>query len=170
MVACLSEEVVYPERNMPIGIVGSLVISATIYVLVSLVVIGMAPIDLLGEKVPIVNALLANACCTHDEQVQPMLHLLCLHSSACTPLVAHGIGLWWSSCVLWSHLWINDGYLYESHGTTTHLLSHGTRWIVVWCVWNCRSSRHEYRREEFSLPESWHPCWHALSNSNPLPI
>jgi len=86
MVACLSEEVVEPERNMPIGIVGSLVISAAIYVLVSLVVIGMAPIDLLGNKVPIVNALLANACCTHDQQLQDETSMSCL-TSTCVPLL-----------------------------------------------------------------------------------
>lgn len=88
MVACLSEEVVDPERNMPIGIVGSLVISATIYVLVSLVVIGMAPIDLLGTKVPIVNALLANACCTHDQQLEPNAAVECLNTSIyCVPVL-----------------------------------------------------------------------------------
>jgi APA family basic amino acid/polyamine antiporter len=86
MVACLSEEVVQPEINMPIGIVGSLIISATIYVLVSLVVIGMAPIDLLGDKVPIVNALLANACCTHSQQVESNAAMECL-SQTCTPVL-----------------------------------------------------------------------------------
>jgi len=70
MVSCLSEEVKNPERNMPIGIVGSLVASSIVYCVVSLTVVGMAPIELLGEDVPIVNALLANACCTYDEQVQ----------------------------------------------------------------------------------------------------
>eukprot|EP00977_Amphora_coffeiformis_P014467 scaffold4060_cov190-Amphora_coffeaeformis.AAC.1 len=69
MVACLSEEVKNPARNMPIGIIGSLLVSMTIYVSVSIVVVGMAPISLLGEDVPIINALLANACCTHEEQV-----------------------------------------------------------------------------------------------------
>lgn len=86
MVACLSEEVINPERNMPIGIVGSLVISATIYVSVSLVVIGMAPYDLLGQEVPITNALLANACCTHEQQLMDDAALECLRS-ACLPLL-----------------------------------------------------------------------------------
>lgn len=86
MVACLSEEVIHPERNMPIGIVGSLVISATIYVSVSLVVIGMAPYELLGQEVPITNALLANACCTHQQQLEVDAALVCLHT-ACTPLL-----------------------------------------------------------------------------------
>ena len=69
MVACLSEEVISPERNMPMGIVGTLAATTAIYVSVTLVVIGMAPFDLLGGDVPIVNALLANGCCTHDEQL-----------------------------------------------------------------------------------------------------
>jgi basic amino acid/polyamine antiporter, APA family len=68
MVASLSEEVVNPERNMPIGIVGSLVATTCIYVSVSLAVVGMAPVSLLGENVPVINSLLVNAYCTHSEQ------------------------------------------------------------------------------------------------------
>ena len=68
MVASLSEEVINPSKNMPIGIVGSLVASTLIYVVVSLSVVGMAKFDFLGETVPIVNALMANACCSHSEQ------------------------------------------------------------------------------------------------------
>lgn len=68
MVSCLSEEVMNPARNMPIGIMGSLFVSMSIYVAVSLVVVGMAPVSLLGEETPIVQALLANACCSHHEQ------------------------------------------------------------------------------------------------------
>jgi basic amino acid/polyamine antiporter, APA family len=67
MVSCLSEEVQNPERNMPIGIIGSLGASMVIYVTVSLVVVGMAPISILGENTPIVNALLSNGCCTNDQ-------------------------------------------------------------------------------------------------------
>jgi APA family basic amino acid/polyamine antiporter len=70
MVASLSEEVVNPERNLPIGIVGSLIVSTLIYVSVSLAVVGMAPFRYLGETIPIVNAVLVNACCTHAEQVE----------------------------------------------------------------------------------------------------
>lgn len=72
MVASLSEEVIHPERNMPIGIVGSLVVSALIYVIVSLCVVGMAPFRYLGDVIPIVNALAVNACCTHQEQLTHM--------------------------------------------------------------------------------------------------
>jgi basic amino acid/polyamine antiporter, APA family len=73
MVACLSEECINPERNMPIGIVGSLAVSMTIYVSVSLVVVGMAPVHLLGHDTPIVNVLLANACCTPAQQQLQLL-------------------------------------------------------------------------------------------------
>lgn len=56
MVACLAEEVHEPQRTLPKGIIGSLLISMTIYVSVSLVVTGMAPVDVLGNEVPLVNA------------------------------------------------------------------------------------------------------------------
>jgi amino acid transporter len=74
MVASLSEEVVNPSRNMPIGIVGSLVASTLIYVVVSLSVVGMAKFEYLGETVPIVNALMVNACCSHFEQDEYIAH------------------------------------------------------------------------------------------------
>ncbi|KAI9915978.1 hypothetical protein PsorP6_008405 [Peronosclerospora sorghi] len=56
MVACLAEEVHDPRRTLPKGIIGSLLISMAIYVAVSLVVTGMAPVDVLGDEVPLVNA------------------------------------------------------------------------------------------------------------------
>lgn len=87
MVACLSEEVIHPERNMPIGIVGSLLICTFIYVTVSLVVVGMAPVDLLGPDVPIANAFLANACCTHQEQLADNAPEQCLMHSMCSTTV-----------------------------------------------------------------------------------
>lgn len=43
--------------------------SRTRYVSVALTVVGMAPINVLGETVPVINALLANACCTHSDQL-----------------------------------------------------------------------------------------------------
>ena len=89
MVACLSEEVVNPERNMPLGIVGSLVISAALYIVVSAITIGMAPAALLGGDVPITNALLANGCCTHEQQLQADGAATCLLST-CSP-VAHAV-------------------------------------------------------------------------------
>ena len=88
MVACLAEECKDPNRNMPLGIIGSLTVSMSIYVAVSLVVVGMAPISLLGEDVPIVNALVANACCTHQQQLLPDASTACLHlaSASCRPI------------------------------------------------------------------------------------
>ncbi|OQR82794.1 Amino Acid-Polyamine-Organocation (APC) Family [Achlya hypogyna] len=56
MVACLAEEVPDPQKNVPRGIIGSLLISISIYVGVSLVVTGMAPVLVLGTQVPLVNA------------------------------------------------------------------------------------------------------------------
>ncbi|TMW56622.1 hypothetical protein Poli38472_006632 [Pythium oligandrum] len=56
MVACLAEEVKDPQRTLPKGIIGSLLISMTIYVGVSLVVTGMAPISILGSEIPLINA------------------------------------------------------------------------------------------------------------------
>lgn len=79
-VASLSEEVVHPERNMPIGITGSLVVSTLIYVAVSLAVVGMASFRYLGETVPIINALLVNACCTHLEQTEALSVDDCLNN------------------------------------------------------------------------------------------
>lgn len=56
MVACLAEEVQEPQRTLPKGIIGSLFISMTIYVGVSLVVTGMAPVSVLGGDIPLINA------------------------------------------------------------------------------------------------------------------
>uniref|UniRef100_K3WG32 Cationic amino acid transporter C-terminal domain-containing protein n=1 Tax=Globisporangium ultimum (strain ATCC 200006 / CBS 805.95 / DAOM BR144) TaxID=431595 RepID=K3WG32_GLOUD len=56
MVACLAEEVKEPQKTLPKGIIGSLLISMAIYVGVSLVVTGMAPVSVLGSDVPLVNA------------------------------------------------------------------------------------------------------------------
>lgn len=81
MVACMSEEVINPGRNMPIGIVGSLIVSAAIYLSISLVVVGMAPIALLGGEVPITNALLANGCCSHEQQLALDAASVCLYNA-----------------------------------------------------------------------------------------
>ena len=94
MVSCLSEEVRNPERNMPIGIVGSLVASTIVYCVVSLTVVGMVPIEFLGEDVPVVNALLANACCTYDEQLRDISvnsgpDYKCLSYSSCESQIAN---------------------------------------------------------------------------------
>ena len=80
MVASLSEEVVRPEVNMPKGIIGSLLLSTLIYVCVSLAVVGMAPIKLLGKTVPIINALIANSYCTHEDQKLDDANFECLQT------------------------------------------------------------------------------------------
>lgn len=86
MVACLSEEVINPKVNMPLGIIGSLFCSMVIYIAVAFSVVFMAPIPFLGPNVPISNAILANACCSQDEM---MLYLtspeVCLNPD-CYPL------------------------------------------------------------------------------------
>ena len=84
MVSCLSEEVKNPQENMPKGIVGSLLASMLIYISVTLVVIGIAPIKILGSNVPIVNALLANACCDHKEQLLRDAVETCLDTEVCS--------------------------------------------------------------------------------------
>ena len=47
-VAMLAEEVQNPRRDMPVGIIGSLLLSGGIYVGVSLVLCGAIPFQLLG--------------------------------------------------------------------------------------------------------------------------
>jgi len=91
MVSCLSEEVKNPETTMPAGIVGSLLCSIIIYVAVSVVVVGMAPIPLLGDEVPLIHAFLANACCSHSQQMEQLSlgleeNITCL-SYSCDPVV-----------------------------------------------------------------------------------
>lgn len=87
MVSCLSEEVQNPERNMPIGIIGSLAVSMSLYFAIALVVVGMAPPLVLGEDTPIVNALLSNACCNHEDQLLEGAHGTCLSYDLCDPIL-----------------------------------------------------------------------------------
>jgi APA family basic amino acid/polyamine antiporter len=49
-VSTVAEETRNPERNLPIGIIGSLVISTLIYVLVAAVFVGIIPFDVLRQK------------------------------------------------------------------------------------------------------------------------
>ena len=86
MVACLSEEVINPKVNMPLGIIGSLFCSMTIYVIVSFAVVTLAPIPFLGPDVPISNGMLANACCSMDQMTQYLsTPEVCLDPN-CSPL------------------------------------------------------------------------------------
>ena len=52
-IANFSEEVKRPNRDLPIGIIGSLLICSILYVMVSLVVTGMQPYDQLDKDAPL---------------------------------------------------------------------------------------------------------------------
>ena len=56
VVATAAEETKNPQRDMPIGIFGSLAICTTLYVLVSLVVTGMVPFDKIEVEAPLAAA------------------------------------------------------------------------------------------------------------------
>ncbi|KAI4338787.1 hypothetical protein MLD38_023800 [Melastoma candidum] len=55
-VANSAEESKRPQRDLPIGILGSLLICATLYIGVCLVITGMVPYQLLGEEAPLAEA------------------------------------------------------------------------------------------------------------------
>ncbi|KAK6918644.1 Amino acid/polyamine transporter I [Dillenia turbinata] len=55
-VANTAEESKRPQRDLPIGILGSLLICAALYVAVCLVLTGMVPYQLLGEDAPLAEA------------------------------------------------------------------------------------------------------------------
>ncbi|MGG3842623.1 amino acid permease [Anoxybacillus kestanbolensis] len=56
-VSTAAEEVKNPQRNMPIGIIASLLICTLLYIAVSLVLTGIVPYDQLGVKNPVAFAL-----------------------------------------------------------------------------------------------------------------
>jgi APA family basic amino acid/polyamine antiporter len=56
IVATTAEETRDPQRDMPIGIVGSLAIVTLLYFLVAGVLTGMAPFDRLGSEAPVADA------------------------------------------------------------------------------------------------------------------
>ena len=56
IVATTAEETRNPQRDVPRGIIGSLAICATLYVAVSLVVVGMQPYDQLDTEAPLASA------------------------------------------------------------------------------------------------------------------
>ncbi|KQK00595.1 cationic amino acid transporter 9, chloroplastic [Brachypodium distachyon] len=55
-VANSAEEAKKPQRDLPIGILGSLVVCVVLYVAVCLVITGMVPYTLLGEDAPLAEA------------------------------------------------------------------------------------------------------------------
>ncbi|WP_327090974.1 amino acid permease [Nonomuraea sp. NBC_01738] len=59
IVATAAEETVKPQRDLPRGIIGSLVICTVLYVAVSLVVVGMQPYSELSVKAPLADAFTA---------------------------------------------------------------------------------------------------------------
>jgi len=60
IVATAAEETKNPQRDMPIGIFGSLAICTTLYVAVSLVVTGMVKYDKIKVEAPLANAFRVN--------------------------------------------------------------------------------------------------------------
>ncbi|PZG26132.1 amino acid permease, partial [Spongiactinospora gelatinilytica] len=56
IVATAAEETKNPRRDMPIGIIGSLIVCTTLYVAVSLVVVGMVPYSQLSSAAPLADA------------------------------------------------------------------------------------------------------------------
>jgi APA family basic amino acid/polyamine antiporter len=59
VVATTAEETRHPQRDLPLGILGSLVIATLFYVVVSLVMTGMVPYRLLNTASPMATALIA---------------------------------------------------------------------------------------------------------------
>lgn len=58
VIATAAEEVKQPQKNLPIGILGSLAIVSVLYVAVTAVLTGLVPYDLLNVKDPVAFALL----------------------------------------------------------------------------------------------------------------
>ncbi|PLR83923.1 amino acid permease [Bacillus sp. V33-4] len=56
-VATAAEEVKNPQKNLPIGIIASLLICTALYIIVSLILTGIVPYDQLGVKNPVAFAL-----------------------------------------------------------------------------------------------------------------
>ncbi len=56
-IATAAEETKNPQKNLPIGIIGSLLICTIVYVLVALVLTGMVPIDKIDIQAPIASAM-----------------------------------------------------------------------------------------------------------------
>jgi len=56
-IATAAEETKNPQKNLPIGIIGSLIICTICYVLVALVLTGMVPLNMIDTQAPIANAM-----------------------------------------------------------------------------------------------------------------
>ncbi len=59
MVSSLAEETKNPQRNVPLGIIGSLLVASSIYVAVSIVATGMVPfLNLASSSAPLADAMI----------------------------------------------------------------------------------------------------------------
>ncbi len=56
-IATAAEETKNPQKDLPIGIIGSLAICTVVYVLVALVLTGIMPLDMIDIKAPIAHAM-----------------------------------------------------------------------------------------------------------------
>lgn len=56
-IATAAEETKEPQKNLPIGIIGSLIICTICYVLVALVLTGMVPLNMIDTQAPIASAM-----------------------------------------------------------------------------------------------------------------
>ena len=56
-IATAAEETKNPQKNLPIGIIGSLVVCTICYVLVALVLTGMVPLNMIDTQAPIASAM-----------------------------------------------------------------------------------------------------------------
>jgi len=56
-IATAAEETKNPQKNLPIGIIGSLIVCTIVYVLVALVLTGVVPINQIDLQAPIANAM-----------------------------------------------------------------------------------------------------------------
>ena len=56
-IATAAEETKNPQKNLPIGIIGSLLVCTVIYVLVALVLTGVVPISQIDVQAPIASAM-----------------------------------------------------------------------------------------------------------------
>lgn len=56
-IATAAEETKNPQKNLPIGIIGSLLVCTIVYVLVALVLTGVVPVDQIDVRAPIASAM-----------------------------------------------------------------------------------------------------------------
>lgn len=56
-VACAAEETKNPERDIPIGIIGSLALCTLLYILVTIVITGVVPLEQINKEAAVVHAM-----------------------------------------------------------------------------------------------------------------